>query len=300
MKKTTIILGLALAMFTACDKEQPEALSGAPVTFNVAVCQESVLTRAGDNVQSTRLAAGESFNAYLTNCTLGEAVYTMNGDEVTATPDQQPFVMKGLAAEFNAIYPSTATHSTNNWSVSLDQTTEAGYKASDLMYASGPIAASGRADVTFQHRMAKIIIKATAGQSIEEIRAIRIIKGYRSVTINSTAMTPSATVYDVIGNTDATCIKVMEGGSEAHADCAALLPPQTIAAGTGVADRFLEVSTNKGTCWFNLRSASGSSVTFESGKSYSLVLPIDADIIGLTATITPWVQASDQVAFTEL
>ena len=300
MKKTTIILGIALAMFASCSKEQQEAVPGAPVTLSVAVSQEGVLTRAGDNVQSTRLEAGESFNAYLTNCTKSEAVYTMNSDEVTATPDQQPFVMKGLAAEFNAIYPSTATHSTNNWSVSLDQTTEAGYKASDLMYAAGPIAANGRANVTFNHRMAKIIIKATTGEGIDEIREVRIIKGFRSVTVNSATMTPSSTVYDAIGNTDATCIKVLEGGSDAYADCAALLPPQTISAGTGTADRFLEVSTNKGPCWFNLRSASGSSVTFESGKSYTLVLPVDADIIGLTATIVPWVQAAEQVVFSEL
>lgn len=300
MKKSTIILGLALAMLAACDKEQPEAASGAPVTLNVAVVQDGVLTRAADDIQSVRLLPGEAFNAYLTNCTVSETVFTMNADGVTATAASQPFVMKGRTAKVVAVYPVAATTATTSWTVALDQTTEADYKASDLMYASATIAASGRADVTFQHRMAKIIIKAAAGEGIGEIRDIRIIKGNRTVDIGGTGLIPGSAVSDPVDNTDANCLKVFEGGTEGYADCAALLPPQTIDAGTGTADRFLEVATNKGPCWFNLRSASGSSVTFESGKSYTLVLPVDADIIGLTATITPWVQTADQVVFTEL
>ena len=300
MKKTTIILGLALALMSACNKQQPEAISGVPVTLNVAVSHEGVLTRASDNVQSVRLQPGEAFNAYLTSCTVAETLFTMNADAVTATPAQQPFVMKGRTASIIAVYPSTATRTTSSWTVALDQTTDDAYKAGDLMYASDPVAASGRANVTFQHRMAKIIIKAVAGEGIGEIRDIRIIKGFRTVDIGGTGLIPGSAVSDPVDNTDANSLKVFTGGTATYADCAALLPPQTIDAGTGTADRFLEVATNKGPCWFNLRSGSGSSVTFESGKSYTLVLPVDADIIGLTATITPWVQTADQVVFTEL
>jgi len=296
MKKTIIIAGLALAVLASCNKEKVE--SGAPVTLSVAVSGEGLLTRADYDVQDIRLEAGESFNAYLTNCTRSEALFTMNADEVTATPNPQPFVMMERSAQVEAVYPATATKTTASWTVAADQTTDAGYKACDLMYASAPIAASGRANITFHHRMAKIIVKATAGPGINEIRDIRIIKGFRTVNITGTTLMPGTTLADDI--TPAAFVNILEGGTSGAVDCAALLPPQTVDAGTLVADRFLEVVTNKGTCWFNLRTTSGGSVTFESGKSYTLVLPVDTDIIGLTATITPWVRTADQVVFTEL
>lgn len=300
MKKTTIILGLALALLTSCNKERTDASQGVPVTLSVAVGGEVMPTRAADGIQSVRLQPGEQFNAYLTNCTVAGTLFTMNADEVTATPGTQPFVMMGRTASIIAVYPSTATRTTSSWTVALDQTTDDAYKAGDLMYAAAPVAANGRANVTFQHRMAKIVIKAVAGEGIGEIRDIRIIKGFRTVDIGGTGLIPGSAVSDPVGNTDATCLRAFTGGTGPSVDCAALLPPQTIDAGTGVADRFLEVVTNKGPCWFNLRSGSGSGVTFESGKSYTLVLPVDADIIGLTATITPWVKTADQVVFTEL
>lgn len=306
MKRTFLFYALALPLLAACSADDADAPlqseDGLPVTIAVGIT-DGAGTRAADNILSTRFEGGETFNAYLTGCTVSNTIFTMNTDQTTATPVAQPFKKKGVDGEITAYYPSSVTNSgPTTWTVEDDQTGDDAYKQSDLMYGTAAINADGKANLVFQHRMAKLLIRATCGEGVKQIRSINVIKGYRQVGIQDHAIAmPYQDGSDLDQPISATSpLKVLAGGTGQTAYCAALLPPQSIAAGTGNEDRFLEVDTNKGMCWFNLRSATGGPVTFESGKSYTLILPIDANIIGLTATIKAWETTDDQVVYNEL
>lgn len=250
---------------------------------------EAGFTRAGTAIQSTQFDSGEHFYAYFPN---GVRIGTTDGNHVTfstdgsttpATAQQLYFPAAVTNVPVHAYYPSAVTNTTSSFSVAADQTADANYKTSDLMYAYGeatrnPGDAQGSGTLTFYHRMAKIIVSATANTSkgVSTITDIRIVGGHRTIDIATPqTCTLGTTLTDA--NTTSDYISVYTGGTSATAERAALVVPETI---TGA---FLQVVTNMGTATYSLDNK-----TFASGSSYTFNITISAASIGITTAITNW------------
>ncbi len=235
-------------------------------------------TRAGTDIQSTQLASGETFTVeFSSNTTVASTTYQANGSGGTTCTGTQPyFTLDGSSTTAYGYYPSKPG---STFSVQTAQNTDANYKSSDLMYASVDITKSngaGSGTLTFSHKMAKIIVSATATSGVSQIKDVRIIGGSRTIDVTDiTNCTLGTTLTDA--NSTSSYITMYSGGTATTANCAALIPPQTVSG------NFLQIVTDKGTVTYSL-----SNKAFATAKSYTFNITINAAAIGTTVAITGW------------
>ena len=281
-----------LLLLTGCTAEEQSTAEAGMTPVSLTVSQTGM--RAGTAVQSTQFDANQSFYVYFpTNVTVGSATTASNTTYKTSdasgntTPTTQPYFNAGAtSAVVHAYYPSMVTNSTNSFSVLKDQTGDGNYKASDLMYANiASLEKSGATvtgNLTFSHRMSKIIADVTAGTGVNVINKVRIIGGYRTIAISTpltcTLSTAAGDLSGAVSDTEGGCVKMYENATGAsHVQCAALLPPQTINGA------FLRVDTDKGSVIYSLASKA-----LASANSYTFNITVNAAAIGSTVAITGW------------
>lgn len=287
MRKTSEIwLAAAVLLLAGCTADElaaPQA-ERTPVSLTVSQVEMQGTTRAGTNVQATQFDAGETFYAYFPeHVTVGDVTsashttFTTTDTEGNTAPGTQPYLCAAQAT-VHAYYPATVTNATTAFTVAADQSTDAGYKASDLMYATVQLEKSGSTvigDLAFDHRMAKITANVTAGNGISTITDVRIIGGCRTIDIATPLNCILGTTLTGANSTDSYIN--MYSGSAATASTSALIPPQTVSGA------FLEIVTDKGAVTYSLNSK-----TFAAAQNYTLNLTINLASIGTTVAITDW------------
>lgn len=283
-------LAALLAGCMADYEERPDATGGGldglvPIYMTASVLEAEsdkggAGTRAGADVQSSQLASGETFTVEFSgNTTVESTTYKANGSGGTTCSGTQPyFTLAGTSTTVYAYYPEKPG---STFSVQADQSGDANYKKSDLMYATvASLAKTGTAttaSLTFSHKMAKIIVNVTGvtGEAITNITDVRIIGGSRTINVtNTTTCTLGSTLTNA--NSTSSYVTMYTGGTgKAAFTCAALIPPQTINGA------FLLVKTDVGDITYSLTNK-----TFDSGQSYTYSMAISYDVSGeLTATL---------------
>ena len=239
-------------------------------------------TRAGTSVLGSFTAGDVIAVGFSGNTTLGTSTTTTyqisnaSTGATTCTGTQPYFTLDGESTTAYGYYPSKPG---STFSVQTSQSSDADYKSSDLMYASVSISKSNPSSsgtLTFAHKMAKIIVNATASTGVSKITDVRIVGGYRTISLtDATTCTLGSTLTNA--NSTSSYIIAYTGGTAATANCAALIPPQTV---TG---DFLQVVTDQGTVTYSL-----SGKTFASGQAYTFDVSINAAAIGTTVDLTDW------------
>ena len=294
MRKTSEIwLAAAVLLLAGCTADEPAVPQEerVPVSLTVSQVEMQGATRAGIDVQATQFDQAETFYAYFPeHVTVGEATtashttFTTTDTDGNTSPATQPWLCAAQAT-VHAYYPATVTNATTAFTVAADQSTDAGYKASDLMYATAELTKTGSTvtgDLAFDHRMAKITANVTAGTGISTITDVRIIGGCRTIDIvTPLSCTLGATLTDA--NSTDSYIN-MYSGSAATASTSALIPPQTVSGG------FLQIVTDKGAVTYSLNSK-----TFAPAQNYTLNLTINLASIGTTVAITGWTETQEAV-----
>ena len=285
-KNIKLLTLFTLLLMAGCTEDTlDEGRGQVPISLTATVeCDsDAVYTRAGTGMLNS-FANGDAIKVYFpSNVRVGSTTsassttYSYNGS--SWSPATQPYFNAGASScTVHAYYPSGHTNSTSSFSVQQDQSGDANYKSSDLMYATATITKSSPSgSLTFAHRMAKIIVNATAGAGVSTITDVRIIGGYRTINISTPL---SCTLGTTLSNALSTSsyITMYSGGSSGSASCAAMIPPQSISGS------FLQVVTNQGTATYSLPS----SKSFESAKSYQLDLTVNATAVGTTSSISAW------------
>ena len=288
IKLLTVFTLLLMAGCTEDALDEGRGQMPISLTATVECDSDAVYTRAGTGVLNS-FANGDAIKVYFpSNVRVGSTTsassttYSYNGS--SWSPATQPYFNAGTSScTVHAYYPSSHTNSTSSFSVQQDQSGDANYKSSDLMYATATITKSSPSgSLTFAHRMAKIIVNATAGAGVSTITGVRIIGGYRTINISTPQ---SCTLGTTLSNALSTSsyITMYSGGSSGSASCAAMIPPQSISGS------FLQVVTNQGTATYSLASAK----SFASGKSYQLNITVNAAAVGTTNSIPSWTEAGD-------
>ena len=252
-----------------------------PVEFSVSDLRTIDFTRAATSIVS--FDASEIVKVFVKPD--GATTYT-DYDYTTATAGQSvsltapatpPYYPPGAntTVEAYAYYPSTASTS---FSVQLDQTSDANYKASDLMYADNRTVTKGATDghdhLAMAHQMAQLAItaQAQAGSGISITRVEVIAK--TDVTFD-----PAPTATDRVTTTgSANTIIALNGGGTGYV----LIPPQII---NGVV---IKVVTGAGTSDLIATYAFTGTGNFESGNSYAIDLTVSPDQLGFTTAINNW------------
>lgn len=287
-----VALSLALAMsgctdsFRENDYPRPWGYSEGddddlvPVEFTLSSQRNHDFTRAESSIVSFN--SGETIKVFVS--TDGGSSYTdydyttaAAGQEVGLTaPAPPPYFPNGSASTVQAYayYPATAGASAT-FSVADNQTSDAAYKSSDLMYAANRTITKGSSEGTklqMAHKMVQLCITASAASGSDlSIYKVKV-NAKKSVTFTPADGTSTATGDngDVIALTQAGTGYV-------------LIPPQLINNVT-IKIETDEVGSAQGTATFGFASAS----SFEAGNSYSLDLTVSPTQLGTTTAITDW------------
>ncbi len=281
--KNIIIVGLlpVLGALTACSVDDEQTADRVPISLSA-----STLT-----VEETRTAADTALNRGFIE--VGQAVrvrvrntggadddwtdytYTAAANGVLTAPATPPFYpIDNTNVDIVAYSPSLAT---STFTVRSDQTTDDGYLASDLIFASKSNQAKTTAAVPlqFEHKMAKVRVTVTAGSGVSTISDVTLNNVYPTVSFNeSTGVVSSA-------EGTKTNIKLVKDNEAATAVGAAAFPAQTIE------ETLLTVVTNLGTATYAVDSK-----TFTAGNVYVMNIRVKQTDINTTTTITEWVDNS--------
>lgn len=284
MKKYFILAAAVLAM-TACSNDESVNIvqndNAIKLTASVAGASN---TRAGVDVQSTAFATGEEVNVECTPSggTLASAVYTADAVDngintltlkVGETPLRWP---ASGTVNIDAYYPSSVATSVNSFSVQENQSTDANYMASDLMYATNipsQTKQSTRVGLTFNHALTKIIVNLTAGDGMSNT-------DIAGCTIKLSAMKTVDITKGIAGTSTSNSATITMGTG---ANTAAIIVPQTIAASTN----FITITTSGNHSISYAIPAGGK--TFAAGSVYTYNLTVAISGITLqSTTITSW------------
>lgn len=271
--RSALLIG-ALVSFASCaTPEQPKVEGeGTPVSLFV----EGIATKAATDLQATAFSGGEKVGVFVTS---GETSVTANNchtvasDKTTLTPTTQ-IVYPAEAVNIYAYAPYNAEATTTlPFAVNTDQSVDANYIASDLLYASKEdvTASSNAVGLTFTHKMSKVILKVKANSAIT-------LNG-DPVTLKNVATTVSLDLASGVATTTTATDDVVVGAPSAA--CAALIAPHTFDAG-----EFVTVG--------GYTASFSTDFTFEAGKVYTFNVTIDKAATISVASITDWTTGTGQ------
>lgn len=286
--KHTILL-LSIVSLVACsenleDNQKPNGKVEdlVPVEFSISDQRTIDFTRAATSIITFN--AGETVKVYVKPDGAGSHVgydYTTAtaGQSVSLTPPAPPAIPPyyppgvGTTVEAYAYYPSTAS---GTFTVQDDQTSDANYKASDLMYADNRVVTKDGTDghdhLSMAHQMAQLAITAQA-QDGSDIN----ITGVQVIAQKSVTFAPNTA--NIVTTTGATgTITVLNGAGTGYI----VIPPQVI---NGV---IIKIITGSGTDDEIATYAFTGTGSFNSGDSYALNLTVSADQLGFTTAINNW------------
>lgn len=305
MKKYFILAAAAL-MMAACNNDERENTVAEKYESNVInltaqVAGANAVTRAGLTIQSAAFDADEEINVECTPSggsyanTLASAIYT------TGAATGEPATVNALTLKdgetalrwpatgtvnINAYYPSSMTSAETSFTVQTDQSLEAGYKASDLMYATNiPEQAKTDAavELTFNHALTKIIVNLSAaangGLGESDIAGCTVtLSVNKTAAIDHGVATLTTGVYN---SSDAATITMGTGASNA-----AIIAPQDITASADSKVNFITVTTaGNHTVTYQLAA----NTTFAAGHAYTYNLAVGMKAITLqSSSITNW------------
>ena len=271
--KKILFAAAALTLLAACSSDDSpvdspivNAEQRVPVTLAYTTI-DATETRAAQNLNEGTFASGESVKVRISNTDANAWTdYTFTtGDAGAMNPaSTAPYYPAGTQnIDIVAYYPATAGTS---FTVAADQTDNADYKASDLMFASVTNQAkqAEAVNLAFSHKMAKLCVNITAGAGVTSITSVSIINVKPTVTFNQAT--------GAVGEATGTAISIAVSNNGA-----ALIPAQTIDGG------LLEIVTDKGTATYSV-----SNKAFAAGQLYTLNITVNLRAVGTTTAITGW------------
>jgi len=321
MKKMLFFAAAVLAL-TACSNEEEN--TNKDWNEEIRLCtQNLMMTRAGSDIQSTQFAANEQIDVFVYDVAdqmtyTRPAVYTADGQGgLTTSPAQLWPSGTGSAINLYAFYPSGAVKEENFigedeepeffFTVALDQSTEAGYKASDLMFG-GSITDNGYQEIartnntvplTFYHMLSKINLNVTLGEALSEQ-----VNSISSISAKIKNVSPEAQFFGIISSSplqpsmewggDPIDINVGDLTREDGIySGSAIIPPQSFEPGNTLFS--ITITYNDGssrTLTYTLPSDSNV-MLFESHYVYNFNITANVWGLSLSTTIEPWSQGQD-------
>lgn len=295
-------MALAATMgFAACSSEETESQPGSQANDVINLTSSIAGTRATEELQT---------NAVSTDTKVG--VFGISGTTAVTNGANNPYAVGtdgGLTADSKDMkWPSdesakvdlyayapyqsswTAYDNANAFSVAADQSTKAGYLASDLLYAATKgVSKTGSAVVlNFGHKLARINVKLTKGDDA----AYDVSSSTVSIcgTKTGTTLNPSTgALGEATGS--ATDIKIGTGVNITATGVTTygVVVPQSLAAGS----QFVKIVADGKILSAKLTSA----VTLEAGKAYNFTATIgsstDVALSLGSVTLTGWGDATD-------
>ena len=286
-----------LATAVACtsdDVSQQRDADRVPVTLSYTT-QPQVDTRAAasttlnnDYIESGKQVTVRISNTHPSDYTTGtfaNFIYTTGENGALTLPDPAPYYpLDGTNVDILAYYPS---FDDTEFTIKTDQTTDPNYTASDLMWAEPIIntkKSTSNKTLTFTHKMAKLIVTATAGTAVTQINSVTLKQVQPTVTFNKT----TGIVSGLTG--DAGDVKIVKDETATSVSGAAVIPEQTITGALLKIGVTLE-DGNTGIATYTVPSGK----TFSAGSVYTLDITVSYPEVGAETAITGWTEGGTAI-----
>ena len=278
------VAAAALLGLTACSEQSADGLtdrSDAEVRLTVGDLR---ITRAQDGLLDT-FSGGEVL-AMMMKDDESSAVTTANytvgaGGTLTPAGSTKLLYPNTTGVQLYGVWPATSTES---HTVADDQTGDAGYKNSDLLYAHKAVAKAEMAQtqaMQFSHQMAKLKIVISKTASMGNVTAVTLKNVQRKVTYEGLGTASLTLTPEADGSTDISFGPASASAAAEQTYCC-VFPAQAWSN----AD-FLTVTTDLGTATYHLTGS------FTAGQVYQLTLNLtplsvdqNVDLTGWATTIT--------------
>ena len=314
MKATKIISACAvLVALASCSNDHVISQPGAEDTpIRIQANVGAVTTKAGAGLydQNNNFENGAKINVYIfenggTTYTYGSSgllEYTADGNGNLDVKDTggssvpQYFPANGHGIDVYGIYPTSVKekNSTQDFSVNTDQSEDADYKASDLMYA-GCQSNKKKEDniqLAFQHKLAKVIVILKQGDGLKDgdlnNAEVKITNTYVKCSI---AKVDKTKFGPITASTEAVDKKAITVGNWSTASnnesngIAAIVVPQTVSKGT----QLFEVKLSNNAVYKYTRPSDASDdVVFTQENVHTYTLTLTTSGISVTSSIKDW------------
>ena len=287
--RNMILFAGVLALTAACNSYDDDMASGSqseqvPVTLSYQMLQaDETRAAAGLTLNNDYIESGKNVTVRISNTganSYSDYIYTTGASGALTPPSPVPYYpTDGTNVDFLAYFPS---FSGTTFSIQTDQTSDANYVASDLMWATpltNQAKTTSNVTLTFSHKMAKIKVTATAGTAVTQINSVTLKQVMPTVTFNTT----SGVVSGLTGT--AGDVKVVKDNTTSAVSGAAVIPAQTI-DGQLLAIGVTLQGGSTGTAYYSV-----SSKAFSAGGVYTLDITVSYPEVGATTAITGWTES---------
>lgn len=287
-----LLIAAAATVFAACSNDENGVNEPTPIRLSSSL---TVLeTRAGTDVQTSQFLSGEKVDVFISENVPGGGtatttyaqplVYT-TGNGGALTPATQPyFPTSGNGVNIHAFYPSGTVLAYDDTSVEFtveaDQSADADYKASDLMYgapAANPVSRTSNAVVlTFNHLLSKVTVTLKAGTGSPSLDGAKVELLNVSPAVE---FTPSTRALGTAKGT-ATDITVMTTTSTSLSGSAVIIP-QTLG------QQFVRVTLSDGGVLLGQLDDNTAPV-LTGGNEYKYDITVNLTSLNISGTIVAW------------
>lgn len=289
MKKNMIFAAIAALALTACSNDDEIKVGGDNailLTSSLNVAE----TRAATDIQTSAFDAGETVDVYITENNGGNnpttypqpIEYSTAAGGALTVGTQYYYPTSGNGVNIYALYPATAATG-ELFTIKEDQSTDANYKASDLMYGkpatNNPVSPSANAeDIRFSHLLSKVTINLKPGANVTSLDGaeVKLLGVKPSTTL--TASKDGCSIGAASG--DATPITVMTA-TETVTSGSAIIVPQTLP------EMFLQVTLDGATLTGKLASGAPE-LTAGYAYTYDITVNMRGGALEIEGSITPW------------
>ena len=306
--RSYIALMAAVLLLFSCAKDEAQGDSQ-PVPIQLTATGIGTGTRAADGINDTNFPASTPITVAVdgTNYSYQTDATSVSNPMTCLAAIPPHFPVSGNSVHIVAYYPALMQYATTaqTFTVAADQSTEANYKASDLMvglpqttfedanhvsliegtgFTRKVKPTSLNIPMEFEHKLVKIKVVVTINGAV--VKKVTMKNVMRSIDFNPSdgtfAALSLASASDGLG--DNVIIYDNSTGTSADFTCAAIIPEQNPAAATEFIDVIIQDSPSDKTLTYKLQEDGG----FESGKQYIYNLTVNNDEILCTSSITSW------------
>ena len=289
MKKNMILAAIAALALTACSNDD-EIKVGGDNAILLTSSLDVAETRAATNIQTSAFDAGETVDVYITENEPGtnETHYnqpilatTKTGGALDLQDGPYYYPTSGNGVNIYALYPATA-ETGELFTIADDQSTDANYKASDLMYGkpvANPVSPSANAvDIKFTHLLSKVTINLKPGENVTLLDGAKVellgVKPSTTLTASKDGCSIGAASGTAIPITVMTATETVTSGS-------AIIVPQTLP------EMFLQVTLGGATLTGKLSTGEP---TLVAGNEYTYDITVNmrGGALEIKGSITPW------------
>ena len=289
MKKTKLfgwafVAYMMGANFSACSNDAEEVLTQ---ENEIKLTSEITPSRAASNLQSTQIVAGQEVGVTITGIKEGQEhnniAWSVGDNGALTNTGDAVYYGDGTATitayhPFNDDWDESTTYA---FSVSTDQSTNAEYLASDLLWATASSEKTENAiPLPFSHKLAKINVTLVPEEDDDDLNGATIsIYGTKtSTTFNPT----TGVISDATGEPQDIIAGVTT--DDAYTASAIVIPQE-------VSGKFIKITHEGKTYYYTLASAK----TLEAGTSYSFTLTVKGkQLINTGSSINPWNPDSEE------